>query len=101
MKKGTPLSDELRGRIRNYPGHRYELAIRTGISPSTLSAWQHRIYNPPLNDSRALRLAKLLDVPASDAFVASAPDCMAAPDAKDTQVPTTQASPLVGDGSAS
>lgn len=98
MRKGTPLSDELRGRIRNYPGHRYELAIRTGISPSTLSAWQHRIYNPPLNDSRALRLAKLLDVSASDAFAATAGDGKHGADAPGPMPP---AGPQDGSGSAS
>ena len=72
MKKGTPLSDELRARIRNHPGHHYELAISVGISPSTLSAWQNRIYNPPLNDLRALKLASLLGVPPSEAFTVKA-----------------------------
>ena len=72
MKKGTPLSDELRTKIRNHAGNRYELAITIGISPSTLSAWQNRIYNPPLNDPRALKLAKLLGVPASQAFTPTA-----------------------------
>lgn len=72
MKKGTPLSDALRTKIRNHAGNRYELAITVGISPSTLSAWMIGIYNPPLNDPRVLRLAGLLGVPASGSFVANA-----------------------------
>jgi hypothetical protein len=48
------------------------LAISVGISPSTLSAWQNRIYNPPLDDPRALKLAAKLGVPATETFTATA-----------------------------
>jgi hypothetical protein len=73
MQKGTPLSPLMKARIRAYPGHRYQLALNAGISPSTLSAWIVGAYSAPFGDRRALRLAEMLGVPAEKVF-ASAED---------------------------
>lgn len=74
MKKGTPLSELLRARIRSYTDHRYKLALHVGVSPTTLSAWQNRVYNPPLNDPHALKLAEVLGVPVTEAFATAEAD---------------------------
>lgn len=69
MRKGHPLTDDFRARIQSYSAtNKYQLARRAGISPSTLTAWGVGGYSPVLDDARALKLAALLDVPASNVF---------------------------------
>lgn len=69
MKRGSPLSDEMRARMRRYEGgHKYRLAIDCEISPSTFSAWTNGVYSPSLGDRRALKLARVLGVPADQVW---------------------------------
>ncbi len=59
----------MRRRMRAYNrGHRYQLAISCGISPSTFSSWANGVYQPSFNDERAIRLGAQLGMSPDEVF---------------------------------